>query len=174
MGTVFKMHQNNIKILLTITIVFILAVASFVKSGKVIVIEDRANNIHREFYLYENKFKLSYTHSVHKSIFEEYFTVTEDNRILLQKNIFDSFGVGSPYIENPDDLTIENGKFVLKMNRVFDEINMVISPIPMHKLTIGNKEIDIIDFLSEYTKSIKIYIVEKNIFVLGSRYYIIL
>lgn len=122
MGTVFNRHQSKVKILLIVTVVFILVVSSFLKSGKVIVIEDKANNIVREFYLYENKFKLSYTHSVHKSIFEEYFTITEDNRILLQKNIFDSFGVGSPYVENPDDLTIENGKFVLKMNKVLTKL----------------------------------------------------
>mgnify|MGYP000929340413 CR=1 FL=1 len=173
MNTSIKRNRNKLQIILVLTILFVLITTSLIKKGKVIVVEDKAHGIHREFYLQDNNFKLSYTHSVHKSLVEEYFTVTDDNKILLQKNVFDSFGVGAPYIENPDDLKIENGKFVLKMNRLFDEINMVISPIPKHKLTIGEKEIDIIDLLSEDTDSIKIYIIEKDVILFGNKYHII-
>lgn len=163
---------NKTHILLLLTILIILSI-SVTKKGKVLVIEDKANEIHKEFYLKDNSFMLSYTHSVHKTVFEEYFIVTDDNKLLLQKNIFDSFGVGSPYIEDINDVKIENNKFVLRLNRLFNEVNMIISPIPKHKLTIGNREIMILDLLDVKTNSIKIYPLERYVIAIGHKYIIL-
>lgn len=163
-------NKTYIILILTILIIFSISVT---KKGKILVVEDRANQIHKEFYLKDNSFILSYTHSVHKTVFEEYFIVTDDNKLLLQKNIFDSFGVGSPYIENINDVKIENDKFVLQLNRFFNEVNMVISPIPKHKLTIGDREIMILDLLDVKTNSIKIYPLEKYVIAIGHKYVIL-
>ena len=139
-----------------IALILLALSASVIKKGKVIVIEDKQSGVYEEIYLEDNSFVLSYTHSVHKTIFEEYFIVTQDNMFLLQKNVFDSFGVGSPYIDNFENFKIENNKFVYILNKTFEDINMIISPIPEHKLTTGDRVYDIIDLLNEDTNSIKL------------------
>ena len=156
-----------------IALILLALTASVVKKGKVIVIEDKQSGVYEEIYLEDNSFVLSYTHSVHKTIFEEYFIVTQDNMFLLQKNVFDSFGVGSPYIDNFENFRIENNKFVYILNKTFEDINMIISPIPEHKLTTGDRVYDIIDLLNEDTNSIKLYPIEKYIIVIGKTHKIL-
>lgn len=172
--------MKKLKIKLSYVVKFIVAlsilvvlISSVIHKGKVIVIEDNPSHVHKEIYLKDNSFTLSYTHSVHKTKFEEYFVVTDDNKFLLQKTIFDSFGVGSPYVDNLDDFKIENKKFVLKLDKYFKEINMVISPIPKHKITVGNETFSILDFLNEETKSIKLYPLEKYVITIGNRHIIL-
>lgn len=166
------MKNLNIRYSLKIKLIFIVLIlaaitASVVERGKVIVIEDKQSGVYEEIYLEDDSFVLSYTHSVHKTIFEEYFIVTEDNKFLLQKNVFDSFGVGSPYIDNFENFKIENNKFVYILNKTFEDINMIISPIPEHKLTTGERVYDIFDLLNEGTNSIKLYPIEKYIILIG-------
>lgn len=167
-------RSHKVKLALIIVIVIIIALsAGVIKKGKVLVIEDKRSGVYKELYLEDDSFILSYTHSVHKTIFQEYFIVTEDNQFLLEKNVFDSFGVGSPTIENPENFTLENGKFVYILNRTLKEFDMVISPIPDHKLTINDQVFDIIDFLNEDTNSIKLYPTEKYIITIGSKHKIL-
>lgn len=165
-------YSHKVKIILIILIIITMT-SSVIKKGKVIVIEDRLSGVYKEIYLEDNSFILSYTHSVHKTIFEEYFIVTEDNQFLLQKNIFDSFGVGSPYIDNLENLKIENNKFVYIINKTLKEINMIISPIPKHKITINDQAFEILDFLNEDTNSIKLYPIEKYIITVGNKHKIL-
>lgn len=170
-------RQNIISLskgqLLIILSILIILSTSIIKKGKILIIEDKANGVYNEFYLKDGTFKLSYTHSVHKTNFEEFFYVRDDNTLLLQKNIFDSFGVGSPYIDDFNNFKIENNKFVLYLNRSFREINMVISPIPEHKLTIGDREIQIIDLISHKTNTINVYSLEKYVIAIGEKFIIL-
>ena len=165
-------HSHKIK-LIFIVLILITLTTSIIKNGKVIVIEDKQSGVYKEIYLEDDSFILSYTHSVHKTTFEEYFIVTQDNKFLLQKNVFDSFGVGSPYIDNLENLTIENNKFVYILNKTLKDINMIISPIPKHKITTGDKVYDILDFLNESTNSIKLYPIEKHILIIGNKHKIL-
>lgn len=170
-------HSYKIKIVLIILIIFIVIIIALntgiIKKGKVLVIEDKHSGVYKEIYLEDNSFILSYTHSVHKTIFQEYFIVTEDNQFLLQKNVFDSFGVGSPYIDNIENFSIENDKFVYIENKILKEFDMIISPIPDHKLTIKDQVFDMIDFLNEDTNSIKLYPIEKYIITIANTHKIL-
>lgn len=169
-------HSHKIKpgiIILIIIITIAGLAAGVIKKGKVLVIEDKRSGVHQELYLEDDSFILSYTHSVHKTIFQEYFRVTEDNQFLLEKNIFDSFGVGSPTIDHPENFSLENGKFVYILNKTLKEFNMTISPIPDHKITIKDQVFDIIDFLNEDTNSIKLYPIEKYIITIGNKHKIL-
>lgn len=166
--------RNSLSIKLILLVLILIAItASSIKKGKVIVIEDKKSGVHQEIYLEDDSFVLSYTHSVHKTIFEEYFIVTQDNRFLLQKNVFDSFGVGSPYIDNLENFKFENNKFVYILNKTLEEINMIISPIPEHKLTTGDRVYDILGLLNESTNSIKLYPIEKLIIIIGNKHIIL-
>ncbi len=169
-----NMYFNIGKLVLIFLIVIIITLAlGVIKKGNVLVIEDKRSGVYQELYLEDDSFILSYTHSVHKTIFQEYFSVTDDNLFLLEKNVFDSFGVGSPTIDHPENFTIENGKFVYVLNKTFKEFDMTISPIPDHKITIKDQVFDIIDFLNEDTNSIKLYPIEKYIIKIGNKHKIL-
>ncbi len=169
-------HSHKVKIGLIFVFVFVIIItltAGVIKKGKVLVIEDKHSGVYKEIYLEDDSFILSYTHSVHKTIFQEYFSVTEDNQFLLEKNVFDSFGVGSPTIDHLENFTLENGKFVYILNKTLKEFNMTISPIPDHKLTIKDQVFTIIDFLNEDTSSVKLYPIEKYIITIGDKHKIL-
>jgi hypothetical protein len=66
---------------------------------------------------------IDYTHSVQKTPVKEIFKFSKDNRLIMYKTIYQSYGVGLPYLptegkfEQKDD-----GKFILYMNRPFNSI----------------------------------------------------
>ena len=139
-----------------------------------LVIEDKAGGVYKTFLPKDNHFVLGYIHSVLLTPADEYFYITEQNTLLLQKTIYESFGVGLPYEQiNDSDFEIVDGKFILYIEREMPSLNMIISPIPKHTITVNNELINIIEFLNDKTVSIKIYVIEKNVFEIGN-YHIIL
>lgn len=168
---IIKSYKIKLFFLLILSILIILIIVA-TKKGKILVIEDTLSGSNEKFYLEDNSFVLSYTHSVHKTVFEEYYVVTDDNRLLLQKNVFDSFGVGSPYIDDYDKFKLEDGKFVLQLERYFDTINMIISPIPKHKITIDDNEYALLDFLKEEDSPLKLYAIERYVITIWNKHII--
>ena len=161
-------HINNKKELIIKFFVFIIVFTSLcfviscnIRKVKVLVISDVTSNEKLEFYLPNNNFSLGYTHSVMKTPVEEYFYINEYNQIVLEKTIYKSYGVGLPFLSEEGELEIVNGDFILKLNRVFNELNMVISPIPKHWLTIGEKKYEFNNILEVPNSTIKIYITQK-------------
>ena len=152
-----KLRKLFVFIMIILTIYFVFS-CNIIKA-KVLVIEDRENNEKLEFNLPNYCFSLGYIHSVMKTPVEEFFYINENNQIVLEKISYESYGVGTPFLEEEGELEIIGDKFILKVNRVFSDINMIISPIPNHWLLIEDKKYEFNDVLKPNSK-IKIYIDE--------------
>ncbi|WDV44892.1 DUF1850 domain-containing protein [Clostridiaceae bacterium M8S5] len=136
---------------------------------KVLVIEDLDEYSKVKFVLEDNEFTLGYIHSVLLTPAEEVFTVGRDNELLLQKTIYESFGVGLPYDREKYKFEIKDGKFILYVKRSFDSINMRISSIPKHWLQIGNAKYQLVDLIAKEEDLIKIYAKNTLIIKFGKR-----
>ena len=150
-----------ISFIIVASIMFVLG-SSYTKA-KVLVIKNNTSNTIMEFYLPNKRFSLGYIHSVMKTPAEEFFFVNEANEIVLEKTVYESFGVGLPFLSNPEDFKISDGKFILYTNKKYNDLNMIISPIPEHWLRIDDKKYELMELLKSPDCSIKIYIIEKNI-----------
>lgn len=134
-----------------------------IHKSKVLVVEDKTSGVYKE-YVTDGTFVLGYIHSVLLTPADEYFEITDDNKLSLQKTIYESFGVGLPYEQiNDSDFEIVDGKFILYIQREMDELNMLISPIPDHTLTIGDEKIHLYELTNENIDSIKLYAKEEYV-----------
>jgi len=108
----------------------------------VLVVEELNTGAEEIFIPADGTFQLGYTHSVLLTPVDEYFEIDEQLDLKLQKTIYESFGVGLPY-EQMEEASFEivDGKFILTLDRTFKELNMVISPIPKHTLTVNDETI---------------------------------
>lgn len=149
-----------ISLIIVSSIIFVLGFN--LEKGKILVIQNNTTGIKTEFNLPECIFSLGYTHSVMKTPAEEFFYINKENEIVLEKTIYQSLGVGLPFLPDEGVLNVEDGKFILYMNRTFKEINMIISPIPKHWLKIGDTNYPLMDILKEPDCSIRIYARDKN------------
>jgi hypothetical protein len=150
-----------ISLIIGTSIIFVLGCN--IEKGKILVIQNNTTGEELEFYLPDNSFSLGYIHSVMKTPAEEFFYVNNNNEIVLQKTIYQSYGVGLPFLPEEGELSVEDGKFILYMNRTLKEINMIISPIPKHWLQIGDTKYQLMDILKEPDCSIKIYVHDESI-----------
>ena len=112
----------------------------FLKPQYLLVIEDKTNKKNYEFLLKNKKFSLGYTHSVMKTEAEEIFVTDDNEKIKLIRTEYKSYGVGLPFLPEEGKMKVENGKFILDMEREFKNISMVISPIGKHYLKIDGKK----------------------------------
>lgn len=144
-----------------IAMVLFCIVADHVGSAKVLVVENTDAQTQKEFYLPDSAFSLGYIHSIMLTPCEEYFRVGTNNRINLEKTIYQSYGVGLPFLPEEGELNVEDGKFILEIDRNFEEINMVLSPIPKHWLKIGDRTYDLIELADESGARVKLYITDK-------------
>lgn len=124
------------------------------KPKYILVIENKTDNKIIEYPLKDKKFSLGYTHSVMKTEAEEFFIAEKDKKIKLVRTEYKSYGVGLPFLQEEGKMVIENGKFILEMNREFKDISMVISPIGKHYLKINEKKYMLSEILGE--KPVKI------------------
>lgn len=122
---------------------------NLLKIQYILVIEDKTNNKNYEFYLKDKKFSLGYTHSVMKTEAEEIFTACEDKKIKLIRTEYKSYGVGLPFLPEEGKMRVEDGKFILDMEREFKNISMVISPIGKHYLKIDEKKYMLSEILGD-------------------------
>lgn len=150
-----------ISIIILISIIFILGCS--VENGKVLVFKNTTTGKKTEFYLPNNRFSLGYIHSVMKTPAEEFFHVNINNKIVLEKTIYESFGVGLPFSAKQEDFELVDDKFILYINREYNLINMIISPIPEHWLQIEDKKYELMDFLIQPDCSVTIFVHDKNI-----------
>ncbi len=137
----------------------------------IVVVEDQKSGETKMLFPDTNHFELGYIHSVLLTPVDEFFEITDDNELILQKTIYESFGVGLPYEQlNDADFEIVEGKFILKIKREFDIINMIVSPIPKHTITINGETQYILDLFDgvNHARRIKIYVVTKKVFEIGN------
>lgn len=131
---------KKIKIIFIIMILILTVFKIFLKPQYLLVIEDKTNKKNYEFLLKNKKFSLGYTHSVMKTEAEEIFVTDDNEKIKLIRTEYKSYGVGLPFLPEEGKMKVENGKFILDMEREFKNISMVISPIGKHYLKIDGKK----------------------------------
>ncbi len=131
---------KKIKIIFIIMILILTVFKIFLKPQYLLVIEDKTNKKNYEFILKNKKFSLGYTHSVMKTEAEEIFVTDDNEKIKLIRTEYKSYGVGLPFLPEEGKMKVENGKFILDMEREFKNISMVISPIGKHYLKIDGKK----------------------------------
>ncbi len=166
-----KFKKSGSLILIILVVVIVLAISTnILTKEKILVIIDLDADNKTEFLLLDKKFTLGYIHSVLLTPAKEYFWVDKNNRLILQKTVYQSFGVGLPYSKEDGDFEIKDGNFILNMERPFEVINMRISPIPKHWLSIGQDRYELINIVSEQDNSIKIYAEEKWIIKFGKKF----
>lgn len=135
----------------------------------VLIIEEQSSGVQHELYPVEDQFVLSYIHSVLLTPVDEHFIITEDNTLVLQKTVYESFGVGLPYEQiNDADFEIIDGKFILYLERQFESLSMIISPIPMHSITVNGETFHFNVMLEKQEEAIKIYTIDKKVFKIGN------
>ena len=135
-----KIMIKKIKIIFIIMILILTVFKIFLKPQYLLVIEDKTNKKNYEFLLKNKKFSLGYTHSVMKTEAEEIFVTDDNEKIKLIRTEYKSYGVGLPFLPEEGKMKVENGKFILDMEREFKNISMVISPIGKHYLKIDGKK----------------------------------
>ena len=131
---------RKITIIFTVVILILIIFKIFLKPQYLLVIEDKTNKKNYEFILKNKKFSLGYTHSVMKTEAEEIFVTDDNEKIKLIRTEYKSYGVGLPFLPEEGKMKVENGKFILDMEREFKNISMVISPIGKHYLKIDGKK----------------------------------
>lgn len=145
-----------------------------IQERTVIVIEDQETGESKTYVTNDRTFKLSYVHSVLLTPVEEYFSIDENDVLMLQKTVYESFGVGLPFEQNDDaDFEIVDDKFILYLERPFKSIHMIISVIPDHTLTIDGEIIDLSNVFGDGTQLLEIYSEKKMIFRLGNYQYVL-
>lgn len=82
-------------------------------------------------------FALSFIHSINLSPVDEEFVI-EGDELVLVKTLFEQLSTGMPSGDE-DGFAIEDGKFVTRPGRRFREIQVRISPVPGHKLSVGGR-----------------------------------
>jgi hypothetical protein len=113
---------------------------------KAVVLENTRQKTVTVIYVPNRRFVLSFIHSVQKTPVHEYFVISGDNKLVLDKTTYHSLGVGLPFSEENGKFISKNGEFVLNMHREFESIPIRVSPIPKHSITIGGKEYPLLDF----------------------------
>ena len=140
---------KKIKIIFIIMILILTVFKIFLKPQYLLVIEDKTNKKNYEFLLKNKKFSLGYTHSVMKTEAEEIFVTDDNEKIKLIRTEYKSYGVGLPFLPEEGKMKVENGKFILDMEREFKNISMVISPIGKHYLKIDGKKYMLSEILGD-------------------------
>lgn len=164
-----KQKIGYISILVIIVLITITNL-TMIYTSNILIIEVDESEIYKEFICDNNEFILAYTHSVLLTPVEEYFVIKENNKLMLRKTIYESFGVGLPYEqENDDDFEIIGDKFILNCSEEYSEINMIISPIPNHEIIINGKVYNLFEIINEEIKSIRIHSEEKKIIKIGNK-----
>lgn len=89
-------------------------------------------------------FSLYYVHSVHRTPVWENFLAGPGERLVLDSVIFDSLGVGLPFLPGEGKLTNDQGRFILTgMNRVYPEINLGVTPVAGQALVYRDKRYEL-------------------------------
>jgi len=114
---------------------------------KVLLIEDLEKDSVHTITVPQGKFTLSYIHSVHKTPVHDVFEIDEQNQMVLVESSFSSLGVGMPYTEENGTFHSSNGEFkITGLNRKFDAIPILVSPIPKHTIKVGDESFPLLSY----------------------------
>ena len=132
--------SRNKTILLIIAALFILAGAFFFVPAFTVLSISSRKNPEQCFYSIEgakNGFCISYTHSVNKGRVHDFYKRTPDNRLILERTVFVSYGAGIP---EPGETSgavftvLPYGYEISSLNRVLPELVMAVGLIAEHSI----------------------------------------
>ncbi len=81
-------------------------------------------------------FRLSYIHSINLSPVDEEFIIDATGTIVLERMLFSQLSTGMPSGDE-EGFTVEGGRFATRPSRHFSEIQLRVSPVAGHTLTVG-------------------------------------
>lgn len=88
-----------------------------------------------------DKWNIEFTHSVQKTPVEEFFVVRGPNDLLMEYTRYQSLGVGLPYLPSEGKLQhTEDGRFILEMNRPFQNVKLRTALEAKHRIFHDGKE----------------------------------
>ncbi|NSW92635.1 MAG: DUF1850 domain-containing protein [Firmicutes bacterium] len=132
---------------ITLIILFVIVLISCsIGKEKVLVLKDVEEGSEYRIAVPDRVFALSFIHSVHHTPVHEVIYIQDDNTLVLKETRYSSLGVGMPF--DYENGTLENidGEFVLKFEREFETINLRVSPIPQHMITVGEETYPLLKF----------------------------
>ncbi|MDO4178932.1 MAG: DUF1850 domain-containing protein [Phascolarctobacterium sp.] len=90
-------------------------------------------------------YRLSFTHSVELTIWDEFFQVNGAHDMTMTHTEFSSFGWGFPYLSTDGKFSItKEGRFRLDMNRPYSKVPLRISEQAMQKIIHKDASYDLI------------------------------
>lgn len=79
--------------------------------------------------------QISFTHSVEKTVWDEFYKIDGNNKLILTHTEFSSYGWGYPYSANDGKFsTTPDGKFRMQMDRVINNLKLRISVQAQQKI----------------------------------------
>lgn len=99
-----------------------------------------------------DEFRISLTHSVEKTSWDDYFLVRGADDLLLAHTRFSSLGWGYPYAASEGRLALApDGRFDLEMNRPYTELALRVSDIAGQRLIHGEDVYDLVKLYGQGT-----------------------
>lgn len=108
----------------------------FIEPEFILLIEKQGKTIF-EKHLEEPFFSLVFIHSVEQTKVEERFRVEPDGKLCLYECRYSSYGAGLPS-DGGGGFALENGEFVLKLDRKFERITLRVSHINGHGIVFND------------------------------------
>ena len=104
------------------------------------------NNFLLDIYEFDNKkeFSIEFIHSVNKSPVIDYYTIDDNNNIIIDKTTYFGFGAGVQTELNDNEL-IEygnNGEMTIKnINKIISPLIYIVGTVSHHTMNINNNNI---------------------------------
>ncbi len=91
-----------------------------------------------------DSFSLKYTHSVQKTPVAENFIVVGADDMVLDSTVYETYGVGLPFLPGEGHFEQQDGKFVLTgLGRKFAKVSLHVGPIAGQILELGGQKISL-------------------------------
>lgn len=101
---------------------------------------------------YGDKWYISFTHSVEKTTWEEFFTVNGASSMTMTHTKFASLGCGHPYSATDGQFSrTEDNKFQMIMNRPYQEVPIRVSEQSRQHIRHGDDKYDLVDLYGDGT-----------------------
>ncbi|GBF35067.1 DUF1850 domain-containing protein [Desulfocucumis palustris] len=112
-----------------------IAIILFFKMPYLVVADLNGKTVLQFSLAVDKGFSLYYVHSVQKTPVWEYYSLDSGDRLALNSTVYDSLGVGLPFLAGDGKLTEDGGKFILTgINRRFREVNIRAVPLARQAL----------------------------------------
>ncbi len=103
-----------------------------------LLISDKQGKVLGILPLKDRRFDHVFVHSIHLTKVEEKFEVNSSGNLHLFELRYESSGVGMPS-DAEGGYRLEDGRFILSMDRTFHEIPLFISIVPGHGVSVEGK-----------------------------------